>query len=242
MDNSRTRCSELRDPSSLCLVLFGFGPPPGLWIPSSVSRSPEAGIQAPTAHWVLIHPCHALLAFCLHFLLPPFLGKPTALSDCQRSSQGVAGGAGRPLHPTNVSTASSSLPPSPRQLRSLGTRLGPRVQATVWGFINRYGAGGALLVQGPLCGVRGQAGGDLGWRRDIKGKTLGMMALTVMANNYRKSQTSASGHAVVGATGFGDTLWRRCVSSQVCRGEMKGWLLGSAQLGLNLLSAPFPSR
>ena len=91
-------------------------------------------------------------------------------------------------------------------------------------------------------GTLEQAGGDLGWRRDIKGKTLGMMALTVMANNYRKSQTSASGHAVVGATGFGDTSWRRCVSSQVCRGEMKGWLLGSAQLGLNLLSAPFPSR
>ena len=45
---------------------------------------------------------------------------------------------------------------------------------------------------------------------------------------------------VVGATGFGDTSWRRCVLSQVCRGEMKGWLLESAQLGLNLLSAPFP--
>lgn len=94
------------------------------------------------------------------------------------------------------------------------------------------------------------------------------MVLTVMANNYRKSHTecqracndgarggrrlglSASGRGVmraswvvvVEATGFGDTSWRRCVLSQVCRGEMKGWFLGSAQLGLNLLSAPFPSR
>lgn len=160
MDNSRTRCSELMDPSSLCLGPFAFGPPPGLWTPSSVSHSPESGIQAPTAHWVLNHPCHALLAFCLHFLLPPFLGKPTALSDCQRSSQGVASGAGRPLHPTNVSAASSSLPPSPCQLRSLGTRLGPRVQVTVWGFINHYGAGGALA--GPCAGCGGRLGGTRG--------------------------------------------------------------------------------
>lgn len=158
MDNSHTRCSELMDPSSLCLGPFDFGPPPGLWTPSLVSHSPESGIQTPTAHWVLNHPCHALLAFCLHFLLPPFLGKPTALSDCQRSSQGVASGAGRPLHPTNVSAASSSLPPSPRQLRSLGTRLGPRVQVTVWGFINYYGAGGALA--GPRPPVRGVG---VGW-------------------------------------------------------------------------------
>ena len=76
------------------------------------------------------------------------------------------------------------------------------------------------------------------------------MALTVMANNYREKQTGCrrvcSDRGKLGggggATGFGDTSWRRCVLSQVCRGEMKGLLLGSAQLGFNLLSAPFPSR
>lgn len=92
---------------------------------------------------------------------------------------------------------------------------------------------------------------DLGWRRDVKGGILGTMALIVMANNYREKQTGCLrvcsdggelGGGGGGATGFGDTLWRRCVLSQVCRGEMKGLLLGSAQLGFNLLSAPFPSR
>ena len=71
-------------------------------------------------------------------------------------------GWGDPFIPQNVSVASSSLPPSPRKLRSLGTRLGPRVQVTVWCFINHYGEVGLQLVQGPLCGVGGQAGGTWG--------------------------------------------------------------------------------
>lgn len=65
-----------------------------------------------------------------------------------------------------------------------------------------------------------------------------------------KAKLGVGGCAVMGAslvvagggTGFGDTSWRRCILSQVCRGEMKGLFLGSAQLGFNLLSAPFPSR
>ena len=240
MDNSRTRCSELMDPSSLCLGLFDFGPPPGLWTPSSVSRSPEAGIQAPTAHWVLIHPCHALLAFCLHFLLPPFLGKPTALSDCQRSSQGVAGGAGRPLYPTNVSTASSSLPPSPRQLRSLGTRLGPRVQVTVGGFINHYGAGGALA--GPRPPVLGAGAGW--WGPGVEEGCQGTNSRNDGTHSHGKQlqekpnecQWACSDGGKLGGGGGGHWVWRYfveevCVEPGVQRGD-EGLVVGVSSAGL----------
>ena len=98
------------------------------------------------------------------------------------------------------------------------------MQATVWGLINHYGAGGALA--GPGSPVVGQAGGELGWGRDVKGKILGKMTLTVHGKQLRgKAKLSARGCAVV-ESGLGDASWRRCVLSQVCRGEMKGWALG----------------
>lgn len=108
---------------------------------------------------------------------------------------------------------------------------------------------GLRLVQGPLCGVGARLVGpgveegcqgrnsrndgthSHGKQLDSQAK-LGVGGCAVMGVSL----------VVVGATGFGDTSWRRRVLSQVCRGEMKGLLLGSAQLGFNLLSAPFPSR
>lgn len=96
------------------------------------------------------------------------------------------------------------------------------MQVTVRGLINHYGAGGALA--GPGSPVVGQAGGEPGWGRDVKGKILGKMTLTAHGKQLL-AKLSARGYAVV-ESGLGDASWRRCVLSQVCRGEMKGWALG----------------
>lgn len=54
------------------------------------------------------------------------------------------------------------------------------------------------------------------------------------------------GHALMGAGGgqrwvggLEKASWRRCVWSQVCRGEMESMALGPAHLGLNLSFASF---